>query len=67
MVERKYLPFSVSPMALKLHDALYCNFTNTGRITMFLGALERPESLVYNATKNIVIRPVFMKLQYKAL
>ena len=45
-------------MSLKLHDVLYCNF-------MFLGALERPDSLVYNASKNIVIRPRFVKLQYK--
>ena len=32
---------------------------------MSLGALERPESLVYNAPKNIEIRPVFMTVQYK--
>ena len=32
---------------------------------MFLGALERRESLVYNAPKNIEIRSVFVKLQYQ--
>ena len=32
---------------------------------MSLGALERPESLVYNAPKDIEIRPIFVELQYK--
>ena len=32
---------------------------------MPLGALKQPESLVYNAPKDIGIRPIFVKLQYK--
>ena len=32
---------------------------------MYLGALKQPESLVYNAPKDIGIRPIFVKLQYK--
>ena len=32
---------------------------------MSLDALERPESLVYNAPEDIGIRPIFVKLQYK--
>ena len=35
---------------------LACNFASADRIAMFLGALERSGSLVYNAPKNTEIR-----------
>ena len=50
---------------VKNAGVLGCSFTNTCRISMFLGALERPGPLVYNAPKNIEIRQVFAKMQPK--
>ncbi len=46
-------------------DILYSKFTNTWRIAVLSGALERTHSTVYNTSKQIEIRQVFANLQYK--
>ena len=43
-------------------DVLCYNFTNTGRIPVFLGALQSRDPCRSNAPKNTVIRPVFVEL-----
>ena len=50
---QKVTALFVTPMSLKINDGFNCNCKNIGRITMFLGALERSGSLVQSIFPNM--------------